>query len=181
MDDAPIDLIQARVDLALRFGNLADSSWVARHLGRSATILCAAPQWLHAQRSPPQHPSDLTQAHWLDLSRTDKQPLHLHWRHLQSAEEVSFQVLPQMVSNHRAAVQQFCEAGLGLALLSTHDVAAQLRAGTLVRLLPDWDMGQLDIWAVTPQRDAQPAKVRQAIEVLKRYFANLDGVQSRPA
>ena len=41
MDDAPIDLIQARVDLALRFGNLQDSSWVARHLGvRPEDIYC---------------------------------------------------------------------------------------------------------------------------------------------
>lgn len=37
-------------------------------------------------------------------------------------------------------------------------------------------MGLLDIWAVTPQRDAQPAKVRQAIEELQAYFATLHGV-----
>ncbi|CAM4305517.1 LysR family transcriptional regulator [Comamonas aquatilis] len=177
MDDAPIDLIQARVDLALRFGALADSSWVARLLGRSATVLCAAPQWIAAQNQPVRHPADLTQAHWLDMSRSDKPALELHWQHDASGEQAHFQVLPQMVSNHRSAVQQFCEAGLGVALLSAHDVTASLRAGRLVRLLPDWDMGQLDIWAVTPQRDVQSAKVRQAMEVLRQYFAQLDGMQ----
>ncbi|MEG0148268.1 MAG: LysR substrate-binding domain-containing protein [Comamonas sp.] len=177
MDDAPIDLIQARVDLALRFGTLADSSWVARLLGRSATVLCAAPQWIAAQKQLVQQPADLAQAHWLDLSRSDKPELELHWHHSASGEQAHFQVLPQMVSNHRSAVQQFCEAGLGVALLSAHDVTASLRAGRLVRLLPDWDMGQLDIWAVTPQRDVQSAKVRQAMEVLRQYFAQLDGMQ----
>ena len=82
-----------------------------------------------------------------------------------------------MSSNHRAAVQQFCEAGLGLALLSAHDVTASLRDGRLLRLLPQWDMGQLDIWAVTAQRDALSAKVRQAIEILRQYFARLEGMQ----
>ena len=47
----------------------------------------------------------------------------------------------------------------------------------LLRLLPQWDMGQLDIWAVTAQREALSAKVRQAIEVLRQYFAGLEGMQ----
>lgn len=182
MDDATIDLIQARVDLALRFGTLADSSWVARHLGHSATLLCASPQWLGtwqtARGKLPSHPSELAQAPWLDLARNDHARLELSCRNGASGETCSLQALPQMVSNHRATVQQFCEAGLGVAVLSAHDVAASLREGRLVRLLPEWDMGQLDIWAVTPQRDAQPAKVRQAIEVLRAYFARLEGVQA---
>ncbi|MEX8191725.1 LysR family transcriptional regulator [Comamonas guangdongensis] len=181
MDDAPIDLIQARVDLALRFGNLPDSSWVARRLGRSPTILCAAPQWLQAHGQLPGHPRDLMQLPWLDLSRGESAQIDMHWRRPQTAEEFQLQVLPRMTSNHRAAVQQFCEAGLGLALLSAHDVTGSLKQGRLVRLLPDWDMGTIDIWAVTPQRNALPAKVRQAIEVLRDYFVRLDGMQAEGA
>ncbi|MEG2976988.1 MAG: LysR substrate-binding domain-containing protein [Comamonas sp.] len=181
MDDTPIDLIQARVDLALRFGNLQDSSWVARHLGRSATVLCASPQWLQAHGSTPQHPAELTQLPWLELSRNEAVQTDFLWHNHSTGQEYRLQVLPQMVSNHRSAVQQFCEAGLGIALLSAHDVAASLKNGTLVRLLPDWDMGMLDIWAVTASRDTLPAKVREAINVLRQYFAQLDGVQSTAA
>jgi len=178
MDDAPIDLIQARVDLALRFGNLQDSSWVARHLGRSATVLCASPHWIKANGSTPRHPSELAQLPWLDMSRSDDPQADFLWRQQGTAQEYRLQVRPLMVSNHRGAVQQFCEAGLGLALLSAHDVAASLETGSLVRLLPDWDMGMLDIWAVTASRDSLPAKVREAIEVLRQYFAQLRGMQS---
>lgn len=181
MDDMPIDLIQARVDLALRFGNLQDSSWVARHLGRSATVLCASPQWLQAHGRTPEHPSDLAQLPWLELSRNEAVQTDFLWHHHSSGQEYRLQVLPQMVSNHRSAVQQFCEAGLGIALLSAHDVATSLKNGRLVRLLPDWDMGMLDIWAVTASRDTLPAKVREAINVLRQYFAQLDGVQSTAA
>ena len=71
-----------------------------------------------------------------------------------------------------------CEAGLGLALMGSMDVQEALQAGRLVRLLPQWSFGTLDIWAVTPQRDAQPAKVRQAIEALQGYLRTLPGVSS---
>jgi DNA-binding transcriptional LysR family regulator len=187
VDDAPIDLIQARVDLALRFGNQADSSWVARHLGASPTVLCASPQWLAAWNQQagrplqalPAHPSELATAEWLQQSHAEHPQLNEEWRHEASGERFALQALPRMVSNHRGTVQHLCEAGLGLAPLSLLDVVQPLREGRLLRLLPDWDMGLLDLWAVTPERDALPAKVRQAVDVLRAYFAQLPGVQPR--
>lgn len=178
LDDAPIDLIQARVDLALRFGPQQDSNWAARRLARTPTWLCAAPQWVHRQGGQPQHPADVAQAAWLALSKNEQQQLQLHWRHTATGEDATLQVLPLGMSNHQGAVQQLCEAGLGVALLSALDVAPHVHSGQLLRLLPAWDMGHLDIWAVTPQRNAQPAKVRQAIEELQAYFASLEGVET---
>lgn len=184
VDDAPIDLIQARVDLALRFGPQQDSSWVARHLGASPTVLCAAPQWLEtwnlqAGRAPgalPAHPADLATATWLEQSRTEPPQLAQEWRHSATGEVAALQAQPRMTSNHRGTVQYLCEAGLGVAQLTLLDVVRPLREGRLLRLLPDWEMGLLDLWAVTPQRDALPAKVRQAVEVLRAYFGQLEGV-----
>ena len=150
---------------------------MARPLGRSTTVLCAAPQLLAQRSHLPQHPRDLDGLPWLDMSRSEPPQINALWQHPHSGESFQLQAAPQMSSNHRAAVQQFCEAGLGLALLSAHDVTASLREGRLLRLLPQWDMGQLDIWAVTAQRDALSAKVRQAIEVLRQYFARLEGMQ----
>lgn len=187
VDDAPIDLIQARVDLALRFGPQQDSSWVARHLGASPTVLCAAPQWLEGWNQQagrplhalPQHPGELAGAPWLEQSRAEHPQLVQEWRQRSSGEAFTLQALPRMVSNHRGTVQHLCEAGLGVAQLSLLDVVQPLQDGRLLRLLPDWDMGLLDLWAVTPQRDALPAKVRQALEVLRAYFGQLPGVVAR--
>lgn len=184
VDDAHIDLIQARVDLALRFGNLPDSPWVARPLGEAPTVLCASPSWLEhwnlqAHRPPnalPQHPSELANATWLDQSRTEAAMRQYSWQHHTSGERYALQFLPRMVSNHRGAVQELCEAGLGMALLGHMDAVPSLHAGRLVRLLPAWDMGQLPLWAITPQRHALPAKVRQAVEVLQAYYGQLEGV-----
>ncbi|HEX5785561.1 MAG TPA: LysR substrate-binding domain-containing protein, partial [Burkholderiaceae bacterium] len=90
----------------------------------------------------------------------------------------SLRVEPRIVSNNQLSIQQMCEAGLGLALLGSLDVQDALQAGRLVRLLPHWGLGTLAIWAVTPQRDAQPAKVRQAIEALQRYLITQPGVRA---
>ena len=171
LDDAPIDLIQARVDLALRFGTLPDSSWVARKLGNTPNWLCASPQWLQAQAIPPHHPAQLRQTPWLALSSNEATELHVEVVHRSIQERCTLQPIPQIASNHQGAVMQLCEAGLGVAVLSALDVAQAVRSGQLVRLLPQWDFGQLDLWAVTPQRDRQPAKVRQAMEELQAYFA----------
>ena len=64
----------------------------------------------------------------------------------------------------------------GLALVGSMDSHDALQAGRLVRLLPEWSFGTLDIWAVTPQRDAQPAKVRQAIAALHAYLKQVPGI-----
>lgn len=188
LDDTHIDLLQARVDLAVRYGRLPDSSWVARPLGRSPAVLCAAPQWLHqwnqAAGRPlhhlPQHPQELLHATWLDLSRphTDTPPAPEVWQHTTTGERYALQPQPHLCSNYRGAVQHLCEAGLGIAPLTLMDVAPALRAGRLVQLLAHWDMGQLPLWAVTPQRDAVPAKVRQAMAALQHYFGQLAGVQA---
>ena len=91
-------------------------------------------------------------------------------------EPRALRVEPRIASNNQLSIQQMCEAGLGLALVGSMDAHEALQAGRLVRLLPEWSFGTLDIWAVTPQRDAQPAKVRQAIAALHAYLKQVPGI-----
>lgn len=175
VDDAPIDLIDARIDLAVRFGRLADSSWAARRLGTLEWWLCASPGWL-AQHGQPDTPDALLAHTWLGFAREDNGLLlNLHGP---DGATRSLRVAPRIVSNNQLSIQQMCEAGLGLALMGSLDVQDALQTGRLVRLLPQWNLGTLDIWAVTPQRDAQPAKVRQAIAALHSYLVTLPGVRA---
>lgn len=173
VDDAPIDLINARIDLAVRFGRLADSTWAARRLGSLEWWLCASPERL-VQHGQPDTPDALLAHTWLGLAREGNGlMLDLHGP---DGATRSLRVAPRIVSNNQLSIQQMCEAGLGLALLGSLDAQDALQAGRLVRLLPQWSLGTLDIWAVTPQRDAQPAKVRQAIAALHGYLVTLPGV-----
>ena len=173
VDDAPIDLINARVDLAVRFGRLADSSWAARRLGALQWWLCASPGWV-AQHGAPDTPDTLLAHSWLGFAR-EGGGLLLDLHHADGATR-SLRVQPRIASNNQLSIQQMCESGLGLALMGSMDVQDALASGRLVRLLPQWSFGTLDIWAVTPQRDAQPAKVRQAIAALHSYLVTQPGV-----
>ena len=85
---------------------------------------------------------------------------------------------PRIASNNQLSIQQMCTSGLGLALQGSIDVAGDVAHGRLVRLLSGWRLPALDIWAVTPQRDAQPAKVRQAVAALQRYLLQQRGVMA---
>lgn len=85
--------------------------------------------------------------------------------------------MPRIVSNNQQVVLSGCLAGLGIASLSSLDVTDQVNAGSLVRVLPEWDTLSYDIWAMTPQRDAQPSKVRHAIRALQDYLENVPGVR----
>ena len=94
-------------------------------------------------------------------------------------EEHVLPIEPRIASNNQLALMQMCEAGLGIALLGSMDVQESLSAGRLVRLFPDWEFGRsgsLPIWAVTPQRNMQPAKVRLALEHLAQYLKGVPGV-----
>ena len=175
VDDAPIDLINARIDLAVRYGRLQDSNWAARRLGGMQWQLCAAPGWV-AAHGRPQHPDALLTHSWLGFAR-EGGGLRIDL-HTPAGEPRALRVEPRIASNNQLSIQQMCTSGLGLALQGSIDVAGDVASGRLVRLLPGWRLPALDIWAVTPQRDAQPAKVRQAIAALQRYLLLQPGVMA---
>jgi len=181
VDDATIDLIEARIDLAIRYGRLKDSSWVAKRLGSFDVWVCAAPEYL-ARHAAIAVPDDLKAHTWLSLTRGTFDLTFSAEPSTRKAKKAlptgeALQIEPRIVSNNQLTLQQMCVAGMGLALLGSLDVNEDIAAGRLVRVLPEWRLPGLDIWAVTPQRDAQPAKVRMAIAALERHFQNLPGAR----
>jgi len=156
---------------------LASARWVGMLLG-SSTNLPSLQVMASAGRTGMGTPG-LGAAHTAAQSTapsSHQAAVHAELQNHSTGERYSLQVLPHIVSNNQVSVQQMCEAGLGVALLGSMDVADAVAAGTLVRLLSDWACGELDIWTVTPQRHAQPAKVRQAISTLHAYLARLPGL-----
>lgn len=188
VDDAMIDLIDARIDIAIRVGRLADSAWVARPLCQFEMILCAAPTYLE-RHGAPDSPHDLVSHHWLALARDAVElpnddlahvpnllpQLELDF-HGASGERQHVRVGVRIASNNQLSLQQMCEQGLGIARLGHSDVAPALAREAVVRLLPQWRFTPIPVTAITPRREGEPAKVRAALEALKRYFATLPGI-----
>lgn len=175
VDDALIDLIAARIDLAVRFGRLPDSNWAARRLGAFELWLCASPGYLQ-RHGTPQQPDELAAHQWLGLAREQGGtglPLQLSGPGGRALPPLPLPT--RITSNNQMSLQQMCVAGLGLAVMGRLDIEDDLQAGRLVRVLPAWQLAPLDVWAVTPQRDAQPAKVRHAVQALQAYLHAFPG------
>ena len=173
VDDAMIDLIDARIDLAIRVGKLADSNWVARRLCEFEVILCASPDYLE-RHGTPAAPPDLATHQWLAFERETRGPIALDL-HAPDGRHERLEVEPRIVSNNQIALQQMSEQGMGIARLGHADVYPRLQQGALVRVLAPWQLPALPVWAVTPKREGEAAKVRFAVKYLKRYFAALPG------
>lgn len=173
VDDAMIDLIDARIDIALRAGRLPDSDWVARPLGRFESVLCAAPAYLE-RRGTPDSAAALAGHDWLaaprDFAAGGAEPeIEL------AAGGIAVRAPVRIVSNNQLTLLQMCEQGLGLTRLAHPDAAAALARGTLVRVLPELQLGALPVMALSPGRTGDPAKVRVALDALRRYFGALPG------
>jgi len=161
--DEQIDLIEQRIDIAVRLGSLEDSSLVARHLGDWATRICAAPSYL-ARRGPIRTPAELLGCDWLALNALS-QPLVLRGP---AGQVEKLRLESRISSNNILSVRQFTLAGMGLSLQPEPEVREELASGRLLAVLPEWQTPALGIYLVTPRRDAQPAKVRYAMQALRQ-------------
>lgn len=188
VDDAMIDLIDARVDIAIRVGRLTDSSWIARPLCEFEMVLCAAPSYVE-RHGVPGAPDELGRHHWLASTHetlaaaddaaaphAERLPTLALELHGSAGERRRVDVGVRIASNNHLALQQMCEEGLGIARLAYADLLPALARGALVRLLPQWRFTPVPVVALTPRRDGDPAKVRFATEALKNHFATLPTV-----
>ena len=188
VSDEMVDLIDARVDLAIRIGTMADSGWTAQKLCDLETIMCASPAYL-ARNGTPDSPQDLSDHQWIALERqvdaarsvdssdgaTPVIPVTLLGeRRMKRTVHVGVRV----VSTTQPAIQQMCEEGLGIARLSYIEVLSSLKHHSLVHVLPKWTFPALPVTLVTPRKDGQPAKVRAAVDALRSYFRDLPTVHS---
>lgn len=170
LDDTVIDLIEARVDVALRVGTLVDSSLVARKLGSMGRQLCASPAYL-AERGWPAQPRDLLQHDWLGGKSNQSGADMLELQGPGGERQVVR--LEARVQAQVTALHALCVAGWGIGLGVSEDDRQALADGRLLPVLPGWALSDLPVYAVTPRRGDQPAKVRHALDLLMVYFGRV--------
>lgn len=166
LHDESIDLVDNRIDLAIRAGHQESPAQVARLLAEWHSVVCAAPAYLDA-RGHPDSPEALLALDWIMHGR---EPRVLE---LSSGNglAIPLKLAPRLLANSMPAVRQFALAGLGLAVQPEPEIREHLAEGRLIRVLPEWSPASMPIYVVTPRRDAQPAKVRAAIEAFRRHLA----------
>ena len=172
-DDEKRDLIAERIDVALRVGSLPDSTLVARKLGQTRMLLCAAPAYL-ARKGTPRTPADLATHDWLCGDMLGSGLLLLDER----GGEHRVRFKPRVLCNNVLPLRQFALAGQGISLQPEGEVGEDLAQGRLLELLPGFRVPPMEIHAITPQREI-PEKVWRVITALRSHFAEPGGT-ARP-
>lgn len=167
LSDRVVDLVEEGYDLAIRISRGGSQAHVARKLATSRNIICASPDYLKA-RGTPATPDDLTAHRCLAYSYT---AMAEDWR-LTDAQgrEATVRMRPVMYSNNGDTARAAALAGQGVIWQPTFIVGEDLRAGRLVRVLPDWSLPDIDILAVYPTRRHLSAKVRLMVDFLANAF-----------
>ncbi|PTR32573.1 LysR family transcriptional regulator [Luteibacter sp. OK325] len=159
LTDALMDIVDEGVDLAIRFGSLADSSLIARSLAPNYRVLCAAPSYL-ARRGLPVEPLALV-GH--DCIVFGEQPTR-EW-HFQHADgPVSVRVNPSFITNDGEAAHTLALAGGGIVQKSIWDVGDDLGNGRLVRVLPEYAIPAAPLQAVYANAQHLAPKVRRFVD-----------------
>ena len=166
-----VDLIEERADLAIRIGNLPDSTLNARLLGRSRVRVLAAPAYLERHGSPA-NVAELARHRLLGFSK----PASLNTWPLAHAGAEGYTIAPSVTASSGETVRQLALAGAGIASLSDFMTRADLAAGTLVPVLPDaalpWDQ---PVWAVFYKQGALAPRVAALVDFLARELGPVLG------
>ena len=170
LSDAFADLIDERIDLAIRIAPSIGAGLVAYRLGASRRVLCAAPSYL-ADRGEPTEIQDLERHQLLAASG------QLPWRLEGPSGPVTLSDESRVQTNSSEVVRELTLAGAGIALRSLWDVDQDIAAGRLVRVLSAYEgSSSAGIYAVHPRSALVPAKVTAFIAYLQTLrFAGHDG------
>jgi DNA-binding transcriptional LysR family regulator len=164
LSDTPFDLIEGSFDLVLRNAALDDSSLKCRKLADDQRVLCAAPRYLE-QHGVPQHPNDLAQ-HQLIAFR-DMSPKPMSGPEGPTGLFDPRQGRCRLVVDDGLSQKLATVAGAGISMNSMWSIHREITAGTLVRVLPDYEVNDdAALWLVYPKSNVLTVKVRAFIDFL---------------
>lgn len=158
LHDRNLDLIEEEIDLAIRIGPLQDSTLLARRVGEVRRLLVASPDYL-TRRGMPEKPRDLV-AHDTILGSIRSEPPE--WRFGPRTRSNVIRLRPRLLISDAEARLVAAKAGYGIIRVLSYQVVAELRAGSLVRLLPGFEPAALPVNVVA--RDMKLPKVRAFID-----------------
>lgn len=167
MLDRTVNLVDERIDLAIRTTNDIDPNLIARRLSVCHSVICASPEYLR------QHPAPL------DVRELSTHNCLTHsyfgrsvWQFDVNGEQVEVPVHGSISANEALTLQQATLAGAGIAMLPTYLSAGKVRSGELIRLLPDARPRALSLNAVYTSRKHMPATLRSMLDFLAERFTD---------
>jgi DNA-binding transcriptional LysR family regulator len=160
-----VNLIEEGFDVAIRFGELKDSSLKAQKMGSRREFFCASPEYL--QNHPKlETPSDLSQHRCLGTPSS--------WIFVRNGKNNRLPLASNFRSNNPHVLLKAALAGLGIVRLPGSYVAEDIKKGNLVVILEKYTEQKKDIWAVSPPQSAKNVNVRMFIAEVKKMLQSQD-------
>lgn len=170
LSDGVVDLVEQRLDLAIRTGPLPDSGLRARLLLQGPRLVCAAPSYWQAHGKP-QRPGDLTRYNCLVLAKPGTP--QAAWQFVENGRALVVKVAGNRVANDGGALREWAIRGHGVVLKVRWDIRADLDAGRLEAALEHHVAERIDLFAVYAG-DSPSRRVAVLIEFLASGLANED-------
>lgn len=163
-----VDMAEEAVDLALRFGPVADENLIVRKLKQVPLVVCASPQYWK-KHGVPMHPADLARHDALTYSRLGSHP---HWRFEIEGQAVDVPLKSRMDATELAPLIQVAMLGFGVLYVPSMLVQSQIDHGELVPVLQGH--ARSDIWlsAAYLQRRHNSAALRALLDFLQTHLAD---------
>jgi len=169
LSEHTVDLVEEGFDVAVRVGELPDSSLIAHQLAPCRMVVCGAPSYLE-KHGKPRTPADLTAHNCLTVAGTGS-PYYREW-HLMAADGTTLNISPMgnLRTNSGAVLIVAAIAGHGLACLPTYLAGDALQSGRLVTVLDDYMAPPLPLRALYPHNRYLSGKVRAFVDFLAARF-----------
>ncbi len=170
--DQVADVFKDPVDVAFRYGNTEDASYIALPVSPdNRRVLVASPDWV-AQHGDPRHPDDLANLNALTFVLRGR--LHDRWSFIRNGDVSSVQVNGTMMSDEAEVIRRLAIAGEGMAYKSWLDVSEDVRDGRLQRLMPDYQGEKVPLNMICPHRKQLSTAVRLLHEAVKARCERLE-------
>ncbi len=162
LEDRVVSLVEDGVDLAVRIGELADSSLVARQVGTMRRIVVASPAYLKA-RGEPKTPAAIASHDTIQFGASAGLA---DWRFVEAGKDIRVATAPRFVTNSSDAAIQYAVDGGGLTRVLAYQAAAALKTGKVKIVLGKFEQRPQPIHIVYPTSRLLSAKVRAFIDLV---------------
>ncbi|WP_420588346.1 LysR family transcriptional regulator [Bacterioplanoides sp.] len=162
INNATVDLVEQRVDLAIRIAAELDPNLIARKLGECPSVLCASPGYLK-QHGTPATLAELQQHQCLIYSHFDR---HNIWRFQYQGEQHSQAVGGDLISGDSMILLKAAVRDMGITYQPKADAQPYLERGELVEILPQFQPTTLTIYGVYHSRKQMPQALRLLLDAL---------------
>ena len=166
-NDRKVDLMQEGFDLAIRVGNLPDSSLIARRLAPIQSVMCASPEYLELKGTP-QSPEELSNHQCLIYSLLrDPEAWHLID---DKGNMHKTKVRPYLKASTGEYLKNAAVAGLGIILIPTFIAYKEIESGALLPIMTNFQTSQVNAYAIYPQTRHLSQRVRAFVDFLANRF-----------